>query len=85
MLRVITQQNDLDTLLETLRLEEWAPDNQNPFVVFDTVYTEDQPTFTAMTQAMTEHYRLLREPLLRSYLDLLSILILYLHETDESF
>jgi tetratricopeptide (TPR) repeat protein len=63
VLRIVTQPNNAGTLAKILRGEEWAPDNQSPFLIFDRAFTTEGETFEAMSQSLIAHYKILQDGL----------------------
>ena len=61
VLRVVMEPKNVGTLEKALRAEEWSPENQSPFLIFDRAYTHADETFDAMRRVVVEHYRLLQK------------------------
>ncbi len=61
ILRVVVEAKNVGTLGKALRGEEWNPENQSPFLVFDTAYTIDRDTFESMSRTVRQHYDILKE------------------------
>lgn len=63
VLRIEVAPEDLGPLTQTIRGEEWHPDNMSPFLVFTQPYEEGGAVLAIMAEHVVEHYRLLREGL----------------------
>lgn len=63
LLRIVTNASNVGTLGKLLRREEWGLENQRPFLVFHTAYTNEHDTFEAMCRTIAEHYEVLKKGL----------------------
>jgi len=61
ILRIICEAKNVGTLGKALRGEEWRPENQAPFLVFDTAYMIERDTFVTMCETVRTHYGILKE------------------------
>ncbi len=60
ILRVIVAQKNIGTLVKALRGEEWQPENQSPFLVFETAYQKEPAPFAGMSHVVREHYSIMK-------------------------
>lgn len=60
---VATDPQSLATLQQTLRGEEWSPENRSPFLVFTEAHTRGGGALDAMTARLRQHFGMLREGL----------------------
>jgi tetratricopeptide (TPR) repeat protein len=63
LLLILCDPAQAGALAKTLRGEEWQPDNQSPFLIFDTAYAEPPETFKTMNATVVGHYNLLQKEL----------------------
>ncbi len=63
ILHIITQPEQVNTIIKVLRAEEWQPENRHPFLIFNTDYTDDNTACDEMRMYLVEHYNLLRKGL----------------------
>lgn len=62
-LQVIVDSADLGALEQTVRGEEWQPENRSPFLVFTMPYESGGACLAAMTTQLYQHYAMLAEGL----------------------
>jgi hypothetical protein len=63
LLRIISVPSLASILGKLLRIEEWNHENQRPFLIFHTAFTNERDTFEAMCRTIVDHYTVLKKGL----------------------